>query len=367
MDNITHWLIWWSIFSTITGKYDNKNFLRWFAIGNLPDIDVLLAPLFTNNPIDSFFFHRSITHSIIFIFIISLLLTVFTRKKYSDIPWIQLFFAYFASIAFGHLMVDSFTSYGVRPLLPFYDNTMSTDNIFVVDIIMLISIIIIAIWRFISHSKKYITKIFLWFVSIYFVISFMIKIYINSTFYTSILNFQKVSNPSNDIYISNILTTPEPLQLFLRRWIVSANVNNTDWYFEWYYSIFDSDKNIDRKFYPKLTNQVLWPVGAKLWNSIMFEWDSINLNDRHLAMYINFSRWYNTYTYYWDGKFKVDNLIFGKTNWRTDKFERWFSMTINNNPTGSGYIYNIQRSISWSSISKQDVNEYIQRIIWIKK
>ena len=339
MDNITHGVIWWSIFSAITWKYENKNFGRWFLIGNLPDIDVILWPLLYNMPMDKFFFHRWITHSIIFILWISIALTIFSKRYYKDTSWFRLFIAYFLTLILWHLMVDWFTSYGIRPFLPWSNNVYSTDNIYIVDLPMLCSLIFLAIYRLRKPYKKIITKVIIVFCTVYFLISFIIKIWVDNIFKKSAFdaNIYNIEYENSAFSSISILTMPEPLQLFLRRSVVPSK----DGYYEWYYSLLDKNNQIDRKFYPKCINEAMWPNCEQLWSYISFWQDGISISDKYLYMYRKFSRWYNTYTYIWWDKFKVDNLVFARINWWIDKFERNFSLSISTNIDGSGYIYMI--------------------------
>lgn len=358
MDNITHWVIGWSIFSYITWKYDNKNFFWWALMANSPDIDVFLAPFITNNSIDKFFFHRSITHSAIYIFAFSLVMTIFSKRAYTDVSRLRLFAAYFVSIFVWHLVIDSFTSYGVRPLLPFDDHAFSTDNIFVVDIFMLLVLIVLFIFRLVNKNKKKLTNIILLFSVWYFVLSFAVKAYITQIFSES------TSSLPSDIYISNILTSPEPFQIFLWRWVLST----TNWYYEGYYSIFDKDKNINRKYYPKYINLAMWANWEKVWSYISFWKDSININQTVIQEYVDFTRWYNTFTYLWWDSYRIDALSFSKLNGWIDKFDRSFALNVSTN-TQSGYIYNIKQWIGWKDnpISRQDINMFVWRVFGIKK
>lgn len=375
MDNITHGVIWWSIFSAITWKYENKNFGRWFLIGNLPDIDVILWPLLYNMPMDKFFFHRWITHSIIFILWISIALTIFSKRYYKDTSWFRLFIAYFLTLILWHLMVDWFTSYGIRPFLPWSNNVYSTDNIYIVDLPMLCSLIFLAIYRLRKPYKKIITKVIIVFCTVYFLISFIIKIWVDNIFKKSAFdaNIYNIEYENSAFSSISILTMPEPLQLFLRRSVVPSK----DGYYEWYYSLLDKNNQIDRKFYPKCINEAMWPNCEQLWSYISFWQDGISISDKYLYMYRKFSRWYNTYTYIWWDKFKVDNLVFARINWWIDKFERNFSLSISTNIDGSGYIYDLNKP-NWdqnnsitakdiSKISQKDINMFLWRIMWIKK
>lgn len=375
MDNITHWVIWWSIFTAITWKYSNKNFWWGFLIWNLPDIDVLLWHLLHNNSMDIFFFHRWITHSIIFMVIVSIIITIFTKKYYKDISWLRLFVAYLLTLILWHLAVDGFTSYGIRPFAPRSNKVYSTDNIYVVDLPMLFSLIFLAIYRLRKPYKKIITKIIIVFCTVYFLVSFIVKIWVDNIFKKS-ANAAGIYSTDSENATSippSILTLPEPLQLFLRRSVVPSK----DGYYEWYYSIFDKDKNINWIFYPKCINQAMWANCEQLGSYISFGQDGIDINDKYLYDYRNFSRWYNTYTYVWWDKFRVDNLVFGRINGWIDKFDRNFSLNVSTNPNGSGYIYNINKpnwgqnnsaaSKDMKSISQKDINMFVWRIIWIKK
>ena len=309
--------------------------------------------------------------------IISIIITIFTKRYYKDVSWLRLFIAYFLTLILWHLMVDGFTSYGIRPFAPRSNKVYSTDNIYVVDLPMLFSLIFLAIYRLRKPYKKIITKIIIVFCTVYFLISFIVKIWVDNIFKKSALdaNIYMPKNiwSENNIDNGNILTLPEPLQLLLRRSIVPSK----DWYYEWYYSVLDKDKQIDWIFYPKCINQAMWANCEQLGSYISFGQDGIDINDKYLYDYRNFSRWYNTYTYIWWDKFRIDNLVFGRINWWIDKFDRNFTLSVSTNPDGSGYIYNINKP-NWEqsnsatskdikSINQKDVNMFLWRIIWIKK
>ena len=116
--------------------------------GLAPDLDVLIRS--NSDPLLKLEFHRQFTHSLFFIPIGALIVTLTTRfflKKYLSFKEAYLFclFGYAT-----HGLLDACTSYGTQLLWPFSDERVSWNNISVVDpflTVPVITFIIIAILR----------------------------------------------------------------------------------------------------------------------------------------------------------------------------------------------------------------------------
>ncbi len=239
MDNITQWIIGWSLYSLITKKASNKTFLLGGLITNIPDFDTFIAGLVTADPIDQQFFHRGIMHSIIFNLGLSLVLWYVLYLSDKSVPYRRYALGCFVSIVAWHLLIDGMTSYGMRYFLPRNKTVYSRDNIFVVDFGMWIITIGGFIWYLWSKAKKKIAQWILGVVWLYFIMSFGIQSYTNTIF--------KAHYPpeiSKETIVQS-LTTVEPLQIFLRRHVIKTN----EWLYESYYSLFDKDTSLQRRFH----------------------------------------------------------------------------------------------------------------------
>lgn len=242
MDNITQWIIWGSLYTLITWKHTTKHFMLGAGITNIPDLDVFVSRIIPFSLIDAHFFHRGISHSIIWNIGISLLIGYILYRIDRSIPYRRYTLAVIISIIFWHLLVDWMTSYGMRYRLPWSWRTYSSDNIFIIDFgmrIITISGFIVYLFNTLYTVKKKIILWILWWVMSYIFISFGTQYHVNKVFSNN--------HPIESTAIINHKTIVEPFQIFLRRHIVQSS----EWYYSSYYSLFDNNTNIIWKFSPE--------------------------------------------------------------------------------------------------------------------
>ena len=120
--------------------------------GLAPDLDVLIRS--NLDPLLKLEFHRQFTHSLVFIPIGALIVTLFTRiffKKY--LSWKQSYlFCLFGYATHG--LLDACTSYGTQLLWPFSNERISWNNISVVDPFLTVPIIILIIFAILRKNKS---------------------------------------------------------------------------------------------------------------------------------------------------------------------------------------------------------------------
>src|SRR5688572_16776979 len=81
MDTLSHIVLGAAIGEVMLGKKIGRKAMLFGALANnFPDIDVLFAPFF--HPVDALFIHRGITHSFLFVLLISPLLGWLFAQKY---------------------------------------------------------------------------------------------------------------------------------------------------------------------------------------------------------------------------------------------------------------------------------------------
>lgn len=110
----------------------NRALIAGALIAWLPDIDVVIGPWL--NDATALTFHRGITHSILFIACLAPLLGALLHRLWPEQSvtrrrWILLA----GSVLASHLILDSFTSYGIQLLLPFSDRSFAIASISVID------------------------------------------------------------------------------------------------------------------------------------------------------------------------------------------------------------------------------------------
>ena len=119
--------------------------------GLAPDLDIFIRS--ASDPLLKLEYHRQFTHSIIFIPIGALIVTLFSRilfRKY--LSWFETYlFSFFGYATHGFL--DACTSYGTQLLWPFYDERISWNYISVVDPFLSIPVILAIIFAIVMKNK----------------------------------------------------------------------------------------------------------------------------------------------------------------------------------------------------------------------
>jgi len=133
MDTLTHALMGAAIAQLGPARrVGNRALGAGVLIALIPDIDVPVGHWLGDAA--ALTFHRGITHSILFTLalapLIGLLLQRWWRKD--GISWRNCTL-FSAAVLFSHLLLDSFTSYGIQLLLPFSDHSFAIASISVID------------------------------------------------------------------------------------------------------------------------------------------------------------------------------------------------------------------------------------------
>ena len=122
--------------------------------GLAPDLDIFIRS--ASDPLLKLEYHRQFTHSLFFIPIGALIVTLFSRiifKKY--LSWGETYLFSFLGFA-THGLLDACTSYGTQLLWPFTNQRISWNYISVVDPFLTIPVILAIIFAIIMKNK-YIT------------------------------------------------------------------------------------------------------------------------------------------------------------------------------------------------------------------
>jgi len=134
-------------------EYQRHATLAGFAAGLLPDADALIHS--TGDPLLTLEFHRQFSHSLLFIpigaLIITLILLPFLHKK---LPLKLLYL--FCLLGYSSAgLLDACTSYGTQLLWPFVDTRIAWNLISIVDPVFTISILTLVIigWR--KQQRRY--------------------------------------------------------------------------------------------------------------------------------------------------------------------------------------------------------------------
>jgi inner membrane protein len=239
MDSLTQALLGANTFALIKNKsLGTSSLFIGAVVGTIPDLDVLLAPLF--NEVAFISVHRSITHSIFFAILGSLLLAYFAHKitasRYLFKHW---FWAFFWALS-THSLLDCFTTYGTKLLSPLNGYLFSFNSIHVFEPIYT-SILLLGMMYYLFKntnriSQQTILKRTLLISSFYLCWTFVSKSIAHRQFVQA-LNFK-------NIHYQKILVSPTPLNTLLWNGIVKTK----DGYYFGLYSLLDGDQSIEFQF-----------------------------------------------------------------------------------------------------------------------
>lgn len=130
MDSLSQIVLGAATFALVKDKEIGKKALLYGAIlGTIPDLDVLINPFF--NSIEQLAIHRAFSHSIFFALLLSLLAASWFSWIYKT-SYKSWFWASFLAL-FTHPLLDLCTTYGTRIFYPLSNSYYSLDNVFVVD------------------------------------------------------------------------------------------------------------------------------------------------------------------------------------------------------------------------------------------
>lgn len=223
-------------------KLGKKAMLLGVIAHSLPDIDFIAA--FWLPTADNLHAHRGITHSILFVLVISPILAWVTKRIFKNIEisftrWTLFYFLLTAM----HILLDALNNYGVGWFEPFNNQRVTFNIIYVVDpFFSLVPGIAAAVLLIIKQDKvirKFWWKAGLICSSLYLLYCINNKNFINKKVKEALRNEQLVAN--------RFLTTPAPLQNWL--WFVAAEVDNG--YYAGYVSVFNKKIKKQFTFYPK--------------------------------------------------------------------------------------------------------------------
>jgi inner membrane protein len=234
MDTVSHIALGAAIGEVMLGnKIGRKAMLYGALAGNLPDIDVL--GIFFLSDSKQLLFHRGITHSIFFAVLLSVLFGWFSKRWFSNTPinWIQGAWLCFSAML-SHLLLDSFTCYGMGIFEPFSQYRLSFNTIFVADPLYTLPFLLCMILAF--RSKNGSRQRAKWTITGLWISSFYLTFTILNHQYVQ--HIMEQSFKEQKLVFDDFTVTPTPLNTFL--WMGYSHDKDVAWV--GYYSIFDKKK-----------------------------------------------------------------------------------------------------------------------------
>ncbi len=310
MDSLTQIILGASVGEAVAGKKIGNKALLWGAIaGTIPDLDVLASPLL--DTVGELTFHRSVTHSFLFAFIMSPVLGWLLNKLYKKdnlgvLPWTLLFFFGFTT----HALLDACTTWGTQLFWPFSTYGVAFYNIFVIDplytVPFMLCVLAAAFYNRSSQKRRILNYMGLGLSTAYLLFSFGAKASANNVFEQN-LQQQGISYNS---YISK----PTPLNTIF--WSVTAE--GKEGFYHGFYSLLDKNKIINYSYEPQ-NKHLLQPY----------------LGNPKLRRLLEITKGYYTVVPAENG-ILINDLRFGKfDDWRAEGGTYVFVYHVQKNPDGS--------------------------------
>ena len=130
----------------VLGRKLGRPAVGWgLLFGTLPDLDAVLLPFF--DTVWDLRIHRGFSHSLLVMVLVSLLLAKPLAKhwkKQKVTPWQAGIFVFLAWST--HVLIDVFTVYGTQVGWPFTRQPLSFDNLFVVDPVFTLPLLVVTVW-----------------------------------------------------------------------------------------------------------------------------------------------------------------------------------------------------------------------------
>ena len=242
MDSLTQLTFGAACGEAVLGKKVGKKALVWGAvIGTLPDLDVFI-PL--GSPVNDFVYHRSFSHSVFVLAILSPLIAWLISKVHPDTKryyrgWVLLSFL----VLEASVILDLLTIYGTRIFWPFDTTPMAVPILFIIDPLFTLPLLggvlaALVLKRF-SNLGHRLNMIGLALSLAYLVWAFSAAEFVDRRV-TEKLARQGVS-------YSQFIASPAPFNTLLWR-VVGID---KDRYFETYFSLFDRKTPLFVNFYPR--------------------------------------------------------------------------------------------------------------------
>ncbi|NVJ60196.1 MAG: metal-dependent hydrolase [Gammaproteobacteria bacterium] len=233
MDSVTQIVLGAAVADATAGKQFGRKAALYGAIfGTLPDLDVLV-PL--GDVVSDFTYHRSATHSLFMMLLVTPLFAWLLNKWQSTAVGNQ-FWRWFCLVYFclsTHALLDSFTVYGTQIFWPLIDYSATWSTVFIIDPLYTLPLLIGLSVSLLRHKNNgdsgKANTIGLLISTAYLCWSGFVKLYVEHIAWNSL--------PIKPDPSTQVLTTPTPFNTFLWRVIVIHDNS----YYDSFYSIFDGE------------------------------------------------------------------------------------------------------------------------------
>jgi len=243
MDTVTQITLGAAVGEASAGREASTKAPLWGAVfGLLPDLDVLANPFLTEA--QALTFHRSLTHSLLFIAIVTPLSAYVLRRFYpNDAPSLGRWAGLVGMVLLTHVGLDCLTTYGTQIFWPFSNYPVIYGTIFIIDPLYTLPLALGLLgalrWNASARARRWSNYAGLAVSSAYLLLTVINKQHIDRVFAENLA--RKASSADQ------FLTTPTPFNNLLWRGIAETD----DGFYVGFYSRLDPDRTIDFRYVPK--------------------------------------------------------------------------------------------------------------------
>ncbi len=261
MDSLTQIVLGAAIGEATLGRRVGRKAALWgAACGTIPDLDVLIPMA---DPVASFTYHRSFSHSLFVLAALTPLLVWLIRRLHPEDAdhrsrWYLLVYAAFAT----HVLLDSFTIYGTQIFWPFVTTPMTWGSVFIIDPLftlpLVLGLVSAFVWRRRPRARARAITAGLVLSSTYLAWSVTAKQHVHDLAVASLRD--------QGVAAERVVALAGPFNTILWRVVAIA----PDSYYIGWYSLLDTDPAIDFERYPTDTTLLAdlrdhWPVQRLDW------------------------------------------------------------------------------------------------------
>jgi len=264
MDSLTQMTLGAAVGEAVLGRKVGRKAALWGAVlGTLPDLDVFIP---FGDPVKDFTYHRSFSHSIFVLTLLTPLLVWLIRKLHPGDRehkngWLWLVWLVFMT----HILLDCLTVYGTQIFWPFWHHPVGLGSVFIIDpfytVPLLLGVLAALVLSRESHRGQLINRATLTLSSFYLAWSVAAQVYVTSAVEQSLAQ--------QAVAYEKLLVNAGPFNTLL--WRIVAIQANGD-YVEGFYSLVDGERTVTISRHQSREDllQTLaghWPVERLRWFS----------------------------------------------------------------------------------------------------
>lgn len=260
MDSITQIALGAAVAERVLGrKVGNKAALVGAICGTLPDLDSLIP---YQDAVATVTYHRSFSHSLLMLALVSPLLAAAVTKVYRQHASFREWWYLVFWVLITHPLLDFFTVYGTQLLWPLVEHPFSGSTVFIIDpaytLPLAVGVLVALFLRRESRARYYSNVAGLSLSCAYLGWTIFAKFHIEERVRAALVE--------QDVEWNSLLSTPAPFNSILWRLVVMADGG----YYEAYYSVLDKPHHVDLRFYrdeKALLEPIAdhWPVKRLQW------------------------------------------------------------------------------------------------------